>query len=338
MEREHPQGLIDSCRARSLILDDLDLDPAVARRLSPDVASRHHVLPVAAKDRRVTVVMADPTDKAGLEAVTSELGIEPYVVQGDRTSIDRLLAQLWCEEGRDSPHLLVYAPTDARLEATRSYADYIGDLLNASIEYAPGETALDTLVERAKDSCDLVIIGESGKSFCQRLFCRLVDPTAAGRLPVSVLIARRPRQPLRRLLLVIQGNTSDGEATEWTLRLAGSTGASVTALAVVPPVPAMYRGLARMDKGLAELLTTDTILGRQMRQVAQRLVDAQIEGTLRLRQGSPEWETPREVVEGRFDLLVITATPQEERMQRWALSDLAISLMRTVNRSILVTK
>lgn len=337
MEREHPRGLIDSCRARSLILDDLDLDPTVARRLSPGVASRHHALPVAAKDRRVTVAMADPTDKAGLKAVTSELGMEPYVVQGDRKSIDRLLAQLWCEEGRDSPHLLVHAPTDARLHAIRPYAEYIGDLLNAGIEYTPGEVAFDTLVEKASDSCDLVIIGESGKSFCQQLFFRLADRTAVGRLPVSVLIARKPRHPLRRILLVMQGNTSDGEATEWTLRLAGSTGASVTALAVVPPVPAIYHGLARMDKGLAELLATDTILGRQMRQVARRLVNAQIEGTLRLRQGSPEWEIRREVVEGRFDLLVIAAALQG-RMQQWALGDLAISLMHTVNRSILVTK
>jgi len=337
MEAKDTRRFIDSSQARSLILDDLDLDPIVARRLSADVASRHHVLPVAARDRRVTVVMADPTDKAGLEAVTSELGMEPYVVQGDQTSIDRLLAQLWCEEGQDSPHLLVHARTDARLHAIRSYAEYIGDLLNAGIQYAPGEVAFDTLVEKASNSCDLVIVGESSKSFCQQLFCSLADRTAADRLPVSVLIARRPRHPLRRLLLVLQGNTSDGEATEWTLRLAGSTGASVTALAVVPPPPAMYRGLARMDKGLAELLTTDTILGRQLRQVARRLANAQIEGTLRLRQGSPEWEIRREVLEGRFDLLVIAAAPQD-RMQPWALGDLAILLMRTVNRSILVTK
>jgi nucleotide-binding universal stress UspA family protein len=92
-----------------------------------------------------------------------------------------------------------------------------------------------------------------------------------------------------------------------------------------------------MDKGLAELLTTDTILGRQLRQVARRLANAQIEGTLRLRQGSPEWEIRREVLEGQFDLLVIAAAPQD-RMQPWALGDLAILLMRTVNRSILVTK
>jgi len=337
MDGKQARRIIDSPGTLSLILDHLDPDPALARRLSPDVASRHHVLPVAAKDRRVTVVMADPTDTEGLEAVISELGIEPYVVQGDRTSIDRLLAQLWCEEWQNPPHLLAYAPTDARLDEIRSYAEYIRDLLNASIEYVPGETALDALVQKARDDYELVIIGRSDKSFCQRLLSRLTDRKSGGHLPASLLIARRPRQPLRRLLLVIQGNASDGEATDWTLRLAGPSGASVTALAVVPPVPAMYCGLARMEQGLAELLTTDTILGRQMRQVTQQLVNGQIEGTLRLRQGSPEWEIRREVAEGRFDLLVIAAAPQDS-LARLTLGDLTVSLLRTVNRSILVTR
>ncbi len=64
--------LKDSAEGRRLILDHLDLDPVVARRLSPAVA---------AKDRRVTVAMADPTDAVALEAVASELGGDPYVVQ-----------------------------------------------------------------------------------------------------------------------------------------------------------------------------------------------------------------------------------------------------------------
>jgi len=337
MEEKDTRRFMDSSRARSFILDDLDLDPTVARRLSADVASRHHVLPVAAKDRRMTVAMADPTDKAGLEAVTSELGIEPYVVQGDRTSIDQLLAQLWCKKGRKSPHLLAYAPTGDRLNETRLYAEYIGDLLNASIEYVPGETPLDALVEKARDNYELVITGRSDKLFCQRLLSGLTGRRVEDRLPVSLLIARRPLQPFQRVLLVIQGITSDSEATDWTLRLAGPSGASVTALAVVPPVPAMYHGLTRMEKGLAELLTTDTILGRQMRQVAQQLVNGQIEGTLRLRQGSPEWGIRREIAEGRFDLLIIAAASQD-RMQRLPISDLVISLMHTVNRSVLVTK
>lgn len=93
-----PRGFIGSSRVQSLILDHLDLDPVIARRLSPAVASRHHVVPVAGKDRRVTVAMADPSDAAALEAVASELGGELYVVRSDQTSVDQSLARLWFEE------------------------------------------------------------------------------------------------------------------------------------------------------------------------------------------------------------------------------------------------
>lgn len=337
MEVKRLARLTDSAADRWLILDHLNLDPAVARRLSPTVASRHHALPVAAKDRRVTVAMADPTDAVALEAVAGELGGDPYVVQGDRRSIDRLLAQLWSEEGHASARILVSAPSGSHDNEVNSYAEYVGTLLNASPHCLAGEPALERLVDEARHDCELVIIGKRNESLSKCLFSRSGDRPAIGRLPVSLLIVQTPKQPIRNVLLVIQGDASDYEATNWTLRLAVRSGASVTALAVVPPVPAMYQGLARMERGLAELLKTDTVLGRQMRRVAQRLVDGQIEGTLRLRQGSPAWEIRREVMEGHFDLLVIAAGPQD-RARRWALGDLVVSLTRLVDRPILVAK
>jgi nucleotide-binding universal stress UspA family protein len=281
--------------------------------------------------------MADPTDAVALEAVSSELGSDPYVVQGDRMSIDRLLAQLWSEEGRESPHILVSAPSVSQDSEVSSYAEYVAALLNTSLHYLPGGASLDTLVEEASHDCELVIIEKSSGSHSKRLFSRLADRAAIDRLPASLLIAQRPKQPMRKALLVIQGNASDYEATNWVLRLAVRSGASVTALAVVPPVPAMYHGLARMEGGLAELLTTDTALGRQMRRVARQLVEGQVEGALRLRQGAPDWEIRREVVEGQFDLLVI-AMAAKDRVRQWALGDLVVSLTCLVDRPILVAK
>jgi len=169
------------------------------------------------------------------------------------------------------------------------------------------------------------------------LFSRSVDEAALSGLSASVLLVRRPSWPLHRILLLIQGEAWDEEATDWTLRLAEPSGASVTALAVVPPVPAMYHGLARMEGGLAELLVTDTPLGREMRQVARRLVDRGVEGTLRLRQGSPEWEIRRELVKGHFDLLVIGGAFRSG-VRRLVLGDLAASLARIVDRPVLVAR
>jgi len=326
-----------SVETRPLILDDLDLDPTVARRLSPTVASHHHALPVAVRDRRLTVVMADPTDAAAREAIASDLGGDPCVVKGDRTSIDRLVAELWCEEERTCSHLLAYAPAGSRVDEITSYAEYFKDLLGASLDHVPCEATVGTLLEKTRQDCELVIMGRPETVVRGSLFSGALELAALSRLSVSMLIAQRPCWPLRRLLLVIQGEASDEEAMDWTLRLAELSGASVTALAVVPPVPAMYHGLKRMEGGLAELLATDTPLGREMRDVARRLVDKGIEGTLRLRQGSPEWEIRRELVEGQSDLLVI-GTASYGRVQRWFVRDLAVSLARFAGRPILVAR
>jgi hypothetical protein len=85
-------------------------------------------------------------------------------------------------------------------------------------------------------------------------------------------------------------------------------------MAVVPPVPAMYQGLARMEQSLAALLSTDTRLGRQLHQAARRLIEGQVEATLCLRQGAPDQELCREVVKRDHDLTVITI-----RSGRWWL-------------------
>jgi nucleotide-binding universal stress UspA family protein len=97
----------------------------------------------------------------------------------------------------------------------------------------------------------------------------------------------------------------------------------------------MYHGLSRLEGGLPELLTADTPLGRQMRRVAQRLVDSGIEGKLHLRQGAPVWEIRREAVEGGHDLVAV-ATASQGGLRRLLLGELAISLLRVIDRPVLV--
>jgi nucleotide-binding universal stress UspA family protein len=217
------------------------------------------------------------------------------------------------------------------------YAEYVGDLLSACLDYVPGEHALHALIETARHDYELVICGESDQSFIDRLLRGAPGRRALDRLPTSLLFVRRPHWSLRGLLLVVQGEASDDDATDWVLRLAGSSGAAVTVLAVVPPVPAMYHGLSRLEGGLAELLTADTALGRQMRRVARRLVDSGIEGKLHLRQGAPVWEVRREAAEGGYDLVAVAAAPKSG-LRRWLLGELAIPLLRVIDRPMLIAR
>jgi nucleotide-binding universal stress UspA family protein len=219
----------------------------------------------------------------------------------------------------------------------RLYAEYVGGLLGGCLDYVPGDCSFSALIETAREDYELVICGEPDQSFVNRLLQGSLGRRALDQLPTSLLFVRRPHWFLKRLLLVVQGETSDDNAMDWALRLAGSSGAAVTVLAVVPPVPVMYQGLSGVEGGLPELLSTDTPLGRQMRSMAQRLVDCGIEGKLHLRQGALVWEIRREAAEGGYDLIAVAAAHQDG-LRRWLLGELSTSLLGLVDRPLLIAR
>jgi hypothetical protein len=108
-------------------------------------------------------------------------------------------------------------------------------------------------------------------------------------------------------------------------------------MAVVPPVALMYGQREPLAAGLPALLSTETVLGRQMRRVGRRLVDWEVEGGLKLRQGPPLDQIRREMVEGEYDLLAVTTTPCTW-WRRCLESDLLADLLHTVTRPMLIAR
>jgi nucleotide-binding universal stress UspA family protein len=236
------------------------------------------------------------------------------------------------------PVTVVVANHEPLPEELRAYAKGLSVLLGGQLRRATVTQELDTAGHDGLGECDLVVLGKGSRPLLRRL---LAGHGADGALPreqgdpsLAVLAARNPSLPLARILLVLCGGSADQAAVNWTLRLACPSAAAVTVLAVVPSVQAMYHGLARMRQSLRSVLSTDTPLGRQMRDTAQRLVDAGVSSGLRLRQGPPEQEICREMAEGDYDLAIMATSPC-----RWWLrqlkSDPVCSLLRWVDRPVL---
>jgi nucleotide-binding universal stress UspA family protein len=236
---------------------------------------------------------------------------------------------------------VVCAFPDPLPDELSDYVQALSTLLGASMvrTSTAGEVNALASEEGGADS-DLVVFGQGCHQVIRYLLARpIADNGLASQqrvVPFAVLVAQQPRWPIERILLVICGDSADNVAVDWALRLAQASVAAVTALAVVPAVPAMYHGLSRMEQSLAALLRTDTALGRQMHHIAQELAACRIEGTLRLRQGAPDQQICREAVEGDHDL-VVTAT----RPCRWWLRQLKgdpiCSLLGRVDRPVLIT-
>ncbi len=332
--------------AAHLALDELPTDPRLARRLPAELACRFHALPVAEENGYITVAMADPDDTEAREAIVTALGPKSCVVQGDRQTIEALLAGIWGDEINHSLHLCTCGFPHPIAAEVADYAQAIGGLLGARVSHLTTIGEMDALI--AENRCtehDLVIFEKPDHPMIRRLLSRPMadrEPTSQrSPVPFALLIAQRPRWPLRRVLLVFQGEDTDDAAVDWALRLAQQGVSSVTILAVVPPVPAMYSGQARMDQGLPALLTTNTALGRQMRRVARHLSDWEVEGILRLRQGPPEWQIRRELAEKDYDLVAVAARPRSWSRYlalRWLEGDLISPLLRWAGRPVLVAR
>jgi hypothetical protein len=324
-----------------LALDRLAANPRLARRLPADLARRFHALPLTEDNGRITVAMADPNDAAARAAIAAALGLESCVVQADLLAIDAVLAEIW---GRLPPPVLELGvcafsrPVPGELWR---YAQALAGLLLARLACLEGVDGIDaSSPEGLCSQHDLLIFGDPEEPLLRRLL-RSTPEGASGPegrgLPLALLAARQPRWPLKSILLLICGEEGDGAALDWVLRLARPGETCVTVLAVVPPAPTTYGQRTQLARGLPALLTAGSSLGQQMRRVARSLVDREIEGTLRLRQGPPDWQVRRELAAGDYDLIAM-ADRSCRWWQSWLEGDLIGQLLPWVDCPMLIAK
>ncbi len=328
-----------SRKAAYLALDELTANPKLAQLLPPDLAHRFHALPVAEDEGRITVVMADPDDPVAREAVVTVLGPASCVVQGDPAAIDTALEELWPYEGSPGLTLLVCDFPDPVSDLVWSYAEALGQLLGAQVKRRKEARELAAPAREGEAAQHHLLVFENPEHPLVRyLLSPQADRAARDRQcsrPAAILTARQPRWPLTRILLVMCGEDIDRAAVAWVVCLARRSGSAVTVLAVVPPAPAMYGQRPGMDQGLSALLSTDTPLGRKMRWAARQLVDWEIAGSLRLRQGPPDWQVDREIVEGDYDLIVVAARGCPSWL-RWLGGDPIGHILRRADRPVLL--
>jgi nucleotide-binding universal stress UspA family protein len=284
--------------------------------------------------------LADPTDEQAVRDISAALNIDIYPVQANPTAIDELLAETWPNE--HPLRFLLYHQGDDVPVDVQQYTDYLQGLMHAWVspfQVKPGHSG--SLADVAAAACghDLVIFAEPGQSLIKRLLLGPPGCQAAERIPTSVLLARQPRWPIKKILLVTRGQEGiDDRAVDWLIRLVQATSARVTVLGIVLPMPAIYqRAMTHLPNGPAGWLSTDTPLGRQLSQISHRLENWHIDGVLRFREGSPDRQIRREVAYDDYDLVVVAPDPHDW-WQRRLLGELVDPLLHWIDRPVLIAK
>lgn len=327
-------------RHKYLQLDHLAVDINLARLLPAPLALRFRALPVARDEKRITVAMAEPADEVACLQIAAALEAEIYPVQAEPASLDLLLTQVWPNE---TPlRCLVYLQHSSVADSVRAYAHYLQTLLHAQLGYFQIEGNLSgSISDLAAAACghDLVVFAEPDQSLMKKLLVGPLGCQAAERIPTSVLLARQPRWPIEKILLVTRGQEGiDDQAIDWLIRLVQATSATVTVLGIVLPMPAVYqRAVTQLPEGPAGWLSTDTPLGRQLVHISNRLENWRIEGMLRFREGTPEQQVRREVACNNYDLIVIAPDPRDWWLRR-LIGELVEPLLHWIDRPVLIAK
>lgn len=314
----------------------------LAGLLPPDLACRYHALPVAEDGERITVAMADPGDKDAREAIMAVLGPSACFVRADAQVIDSLLAKFWEKASSPTSELLLWASTRAFADEIEAYAEDLATLLGAHLSRfetpKTGNEAYRVLASEVKRTkADIVILGSNEQATLNRLLEVRPEYTLADRLSTSLLVVRQPCWPIINVLLVLRNEGKEETAVDWTVRFAQPSCADVTVLPLTLPAPAMCDQDPRLSYSIDTLLTSDSKLGKKLRFVAQRLVDSEINGTLRLREEPPIWQIRFELLEKDYDLIVIDCKPRN-RLCRWMLGELVNPLLSRTDIPVLITK
>ena len=285
----------------------------------------------------MTLTISRPSKEKAGEKTSIGLKKQPCLIQGNPATIDKQRAK---ESQHISLQILVYHQSSPISREIETYARYLSNLLDGQLTYY--ETEAQTNINfndlANQKNQDLVIFGESDRSWIKQLFTDPAGCKAVKRLPTSVLVVRQPHWPLRKILLIIQSIETDNVAIDWLLRLAQPDNTAVTVLALGPKMPSPYQqAMIDMPWGLFEWFITSSPSGQQLRRIADRLENWDIEEHLQYRQGLPEQQIQSEVEEGDYDLIIIAADPSDWWLRR-VLGEVVNPLLRWSKRSVLVAK
>ncbi len=322
-----------------LTIDVIDSSPRLASKLPSNLARQYHAIPIASDKKRVTVAMADPEDQDARQAIRSAIISPATLVKADSTIIDALIEKCYSETSNTPLKFLAWTPDKEINPVIQAYIQSFTKLLNADLTwFEPSKKkseAYSSLVEEIDIlNTDLLISSCPADSLQHRVALVPGEKKLLRHCSTSLLSLKTPRWPIRQILLVLQDHQIDGCAVEWAIRLAHASKASLTILPVIPAVPVLY---ANMQHDLPKLLSSDCQLGSHLHQVARRLVDWEIPGTIKLRDESPEWQIRWEVDEGDNDLIIIGADFQN-RFRSSVVKDLVLPLLSWVHIPVLISQ
>ncbi|MBX3001816.1 MAG: universal stress protein [Caldilineaceae bacterium] len=272
-----------------LNLNQIAIDTALIGRIPFGIAMYYLALPLAYEEDRASVVMAHPENGTGLARLREILGMDLVPVRGHPQAIRAMLEQFYSAQDLPQSKILAWSAHPSGIAGVAELAHLFGDATgkDVSILSAP-EADLEMLLATAyHEHCSLMVV-RPAEGMPSELFSRASSP---------ILLARNDKRPLRRILMVMRGYSSDEHALDWVIPLIRHTGAEIT---LMPILQAPYSQFQQM-------LNSNGVWREHIQGCLRHISANKIHARLKLREGEPVQQIAQEMEEEDYDLLVLTA-------------------------------
>jgi len=244
-----------------------------------------------------------------------------------QTSQDAKHILIWSFSKVDDADLVVYA---------QSLANLIGAKLFQMTSRFTNEAISALSVQAEKLQADLIVYQAIPKQFLKDEANYSATSRLIVKMPTSLLRIQKPRWPIARILLILHdGKQVDTPAVDWTIQLARQTSAHVTIMPLIPPVPLMYG--PSIEHKLSAILSDESLMGTNLRRIANQMVNSHIRANFRLRKEPPDQQIRQEAAETEYDLTIIGSNPKHGALQ-WLCEDMVNALLNWTSGNVLITK
>ena len=171
-----------------------------------------------------------------------------------------------------------------------------------SLEIQNGD-AEEIIPREAKKRDCVTVVGPLGRPPLRRFLVRRSIHHLMAQISTPILYVPQARLPLKKMLICLGGLGYEVTAEHLAIRVAIKSKADVTLLNVAPQVDLDYPTARAVREHWQDLVNTDTLPGRNLRQALETAQIAGLNAAVKARQGNIVEEILAEIKEGNYDLV-----------------------------------
>lgn len=206
------------------------------------------------------------------------------------------------------------------------------------VVFLDGEPIAGIVAQTKQHAYDVVVIGSrrTGTSGTYWRSARTYEVIKA--VPAPVLVAVGARAQLRRILVCTGGKNFIDSAVRLTAQIAAATGAAMTLLHVMAEPPAIYADLIRLEEDVAQLLASNSELGRNLRRQKAEVERLGISAEVRVRHGLVLDQVFAELEAGDYDMIVTGSSHARGPLRHYIMGDLTREIVNRADCPVLVAR